>query len=108
MSGRTDESSVDGHARLRVQGIIGVSPVFLIAAKGDDRSMKADLAGRIFGSVPAVISRHRRDAYDTFGSVQGHASQRPKIPQSLSPTPRKALLILRGHGYLKAASSRSK
>jgi hypothetical protein len=40
-----------------------------ISAKGDDRSLKTDLARRAVGRYPAVISRHRRDAYDTFRSA---------------------------------------
>jgi hypothetical protein len=30
-------------------------------------SLKAELAGSIPRGLPAVIPRHRRDAYDTFG-----------------------------------------
>jgi hypothetical protein len=74
------------HARRRAQGIIGVSPVSRFPPRATIESLK--VARKAVRRFPAVIPRHRRDAYDTFRSASAsRTSPSPRYHRRLACVP---------------------
>ena len=68
------------HAPRRTQSITGVSPVFRIPGKVDDRKPESGSSRRAIRRFPVVIPRDRRDAYDTFRSASAPGTSPSQVP----------------------------